>query len=304
MIIGILILVIVVMVVGGSFFVVQQQHEAVIERLGKFKAIVGPGFHVKLPFIDKVVQHVSMRTMSLQSNIESKTKDNVTITMDVSIQYHVDYNMGDGGLNSGTYRAYYMLANPMDQINAYVADALRSAIPSYDLDEVFSEKDAIAEMVNDTVSNRMMEYGFVIVRTLITQIDLPRDVQDAMNAINAARRQQEAANGLAEAERTKIRIKAQGEAEAAEQQGRGVALQRTAIANGIKESLDTIQASGVSADDANLLFMYTQWVDMMTAFAESGNASTVVLPNDFESSTSMFSQMLAADKASTEKPRA
>lgn len=245
-----------------------------------------------------------MRTMSLQSNIESKTKDNVTITMDVSIQYHVDYNMGDGGLNSGTYRAYYMLANPMDQINAYVADALRSAIPNYDLDEVFSEKDAIAEMVNDTVSSRMMEYGFVIVRTLITQIDLPRDVQDSMNAINAARRQQEAANGLAEAERTKIRIKAQGEAEAAEQQGRGVALQRTAIANGIKESLDTIQASGVSAEDANLLFMYTQWVDMMTAFAESGNASTVVLPNDFESSTSMFSQMLAADKASVRKPQA
>ena len=295
MIIGIIILVIIVMFVGGSFFVVQQQHEAVVERLGKFKSIVGPGFHVKFPFIDKVVQHVSMRTMSLQSNIESKTKDNVTITMDVSIQYHVDYNMGDGGLNSGTYRAYYMLANPMDQINAYVADALRSAIPNYDLDEVFSEKDAIAEMVNETVSTRMMEYGFVIVRTLITQIDLPKDVQDSMNAINAA------ANGLAEAERTKIRIKAQGEAEAAEQQGRGVALQRKAIANGIKESLDTIQASGVSAEDANLLFMYTQWVDMMTAFAESGKSSTVVLPNDFESSTSMFSQMIAANKSENGK---
>ena len=82
-----------------------------------------------------------------------------------------------------------------------------------------------------------------------------------------------------------------------EKAGEGIAGQRKAIALGIKDSLETIQETGVGGDEANQLFMFTQWTEMMTEFARAGKSSTVVLPSGFTQTASMFEQMLAATKA-------
>ena len=118
-----------------------------------------------------------------------------------------------------------------------------------------------------------------------------------MNEINAAQRERQAAQDLAEADKIKRVTEAQAEAESMQKTGQGIAAQRVAIAKGIKQSLNTIQEAGVSEAEANELFLFTQWTEMMRAFAESGTASTVVLPSDFNESRSMFSQMVSAGSA-------
>ena len=288
-------------VTGNLFFVVKQQHVVIIERLGKFHRIVGAGFHIKIPFIDRKAATVSLRTMKNGFTIDAKTEDNVTIGLEVSVQYHVDYARGARPQDSGVYKSYYMLQQPVAQMRDFITDALRSSIPVYSLDEVFSKKDDIAQDVNATVSEQMAAYGFTLVSTLITKIALPAEVEDSMNQINAAQRTKAAAQDLAEADRIKRVTEATAEAEAMEKAGEGIANQRKAIAAGISESLATIQETGVTAAEANQLFMFTQWTEMMGEFAKSGRASTVVLPSDFNEASSMFEQMLVAEHADDEK---
>lgn len=284
-----LIIFVIVFVALGAY-IVQQQTMAIVERLGKFNAVTGPGFHVKIPVIDHIVQRVDMRTNQSEFVISAKTHDNVTVKVRVAVQFRVQ------ATPEGIKNSYYMLADPIAQMNSYIIDALRSAIPGYDLDAVFEEKDAIAQNVQTQVTDSMLEYGYVIQSTLITSIDLPDDVERSMNKINSAQREQQAAQALAEAERIKVVTEAKAQAEAMEQAGRGIAAQRKAIADGIADSLESIKTSGVTTEEANRLFLFTQWCDMMERFAKSGHASTVVLPSDFRESSSMFEQMVTAEK--------
>ena len=288
-------IIILLLFVFKCFYIVKQQESYIIETLGKFSAIKGPGFHVKLPTpIQSIAAKMSLKTLQTDQVLDAKTKDNVTVSLSVAVQYCVAQYPGDAPRDSGIYRAYYMLSNPIAQMNAYIADAVRSSVPSYTLDELFESKEEIARDTGQQVGNIMMGNGYQIYQVLITNIELPASVEKSMNDINAAQRQRQAAQDLAEAEKIKRVTEAQAEAEAMLKTGEGIAAQRIAIAKGIKESLDTIQESGVSEAEANELFLFTQWADMMQSFAESGTASTVVLPADFNESRSMFTQMLAA----------
>lgn len=273
-------------------YVVRQQHVAVIERLGRFHGFAGPGFHFRIPIVDRVF-HIDLKTEDEHMTFDAKTADNVTIELDVSIQYHVDSTNMDQRENSGVYKSYYMLQDPVAQMQDYLADALRSQIPNRTLDEVFSEKDAIAHAIDEVVAHKMLEYGYVLVTTLITRIKLPAEVQESMNHIIASKNNLESATNDANAARAKTVIAAQAKAEAMAAEGKGIADQRIAIARGIKDSIDVIQGSNLTAEEANRLFEFTQWVDMMRGFAEKG-ASSVVLPSDFRESQSMFDQFVSA----------
>lgn len=285
------IIVILLAVAITNVYTVKQQMSYIIERLGKYNKIVGPGLHIKIPVLDRIAAKINLRTHQLEFSIDAKTKDNVTINMDVAAQYRVNTTEGEQGI----YKSYYALQNPIDQMRAYLTDALRSAVPRYTLDEVFEIKDDIAADVNETVAGQMENYGYTVASTLITSIGLPKDVEASMNKINSAQREKEAAQSLAEAERIKVVTEAKANAEAMEEAGRGIAAQRKAIADGIAASLDTIQSSGVSAKEANELFLFTQWTDMMEKFARNGQSSTVILPSNFKETASMFEQLVSAE---------
>ena len=292
MILLIVLVVVVAATVLSTGYVVRQQHVAIIERLGRFAGTAGPGFHVKVPFID-VTHDVDLMTEDEHMTFDAKTQDNVTIELDVSIQYHVDQTNINGGENSGIWKSFYTLTDPVAQMKDYLADALRSQIPNRTLDEVFSEKDAIATAIDEVVAQKMLEYGYVLVTTLITSIRLPREVQESMNRIVASKNNLASAQNDANAARAKTVIAAQAKAEAMAAEGKGIADQRIAIARGIKESIDTIKGSELSSAEANRLFEFTQWVSMMESFAEKGSSS-VVLPSDFGGASSLFEQQVVA----------
>ncbi len=289
------ILILIVILVLSTGYVVKQQHVAIVERLGKFNHIAPEGFHVKIPFLD-ITHDIDLMTEDQHMTFDAKTSDNVTIELDVSIQYHVDSTNMASGSDSGVWKSYYTLKDSVAQMKDYLADALRSQIPNRTLDEVFSEKDAIAQSIDQVVAAKMLGYGYVLVTTLITSIRLPKEVQESMNHIIASKNNFASAQNDANAARAKTVIAAQAKAEAMAAEGKGIADQRVAIARGIKDSIDTIRESGVTEEEANRLFEFTQWTDMMNNYAASGKATTVLLPEDFDQSC-VFKSIVAGKKA-------
>ena len=274
-VIVVVLVVLAVLLFGGlrtsMFFQVKTQENVIIERFSKFRRVAGPGLNLKAPFIDSITKPISLRVQQLEVNIETKTKDNVFVTIPVAVQYVVDEH--------AVVDAYYRLSDPEEQIRSYVFDTVRSALSTLTLDTAFESKDDIATTVEQRLSQSMAEYGFRIVNTLVTDISPDLRVRDSMNSINAAQRERDAAQSLAEADKIKRVTQAQAEAEARRLQGEGVAAQRKAIAMGIAEQYEMLRAAGIERSAEHLLLM-TQYFDTLQDVARSGRSNVLMLPSN------------------------
>ena len=283
-------LILFLLVVTGSFFTVKQQSAAVLERLGRFQAIRGPGFHFKLPFVDSVAGRVSLKVQQLDVNVETKTKDNVFVKLKVGVQFAV-------GPDS-VYDAFYKLDNPYEQINSYIFDVVRAEVPKMKLDDVFERKDDIANAIKAELQDAMASYGFNIVRALVTDIDPDGTVKVAMNRINAAEREKLAAEYEGEADRIRIVAKARAEAESKRLQGQGIADQRREIAKGLEESVDILNSVGINSQEASALIVVTQHYDTLQSMGENVNSNLIMLPNAPTAGSDMLANMTASFVAS------
>ena len=264
------IVVIVLAVLCASIFIVPQQQAYIIERFGKYNKVQFAGIHAKIPFVDRISTKTNMRVSQLNVQLETKTLDNVFVTVVASTQFRVNPE------NVAT--AYYELRDPAGQLRSYMEDALRSAIPALSLDDAFARKDDVAFDVQKTVGTEMARFGFTVVKTLITAIDPSPQVKSAMDSINAAQREKEATRQRAEAQRIQIETQAAAEAEKTRLQGEGQANYRREIASGIVDQIKSLQAVGMNIGDVNNVVLFNQYLDVLRSLSESNNSKTVVLP--------------------------
>jgi regulator of protease activity HflC (stomatin/prohibitin superfamily) len=255
------------------FYTVEQQERAIVERFGKFVRVGGPGLQRKTPFVERVAGKMSLQVEQLNADIETKTKDNVFVHVQIAVQYKV------GPEPQQVQDAYYKLDDPEVQMQSYAFDVVRSHIPSLDLDEAYADADTIAMHIQETLHKQMAEYGYEIVKALVTNIEPDQRVKDAMNNINAAQRNQVAASSQGDAQKTLAVKKAEGERETMRLQGEGVAAERKAIAEGLHESLEIIAQHGLDPREAMALVALTQYTDMVRALGEAGNTNTILLPH-------------------------
>ncbi|QOL32893.1 SPFH domain-containing protein [Bifidobacterium eulemuris] len=270
MLIGVVLLALIVVLLFAAIFIVPQQQAYIIERFGKLHKVQFAGIHVRIPFVDRIAMKTNMRVNQLNVQLETKTLDNVFVTVVASTQFRVNAQ------NVAT--AYYELRDPAGQLRSYMEDALRSAIPALTLDDAFARKDDVASDVQKTVGQEMSRFGFTVVKTLITTIDPSQQVKNAMDSINAAQREKEATRQRAEAQRIQIETQAAAEAEKTRLQGEGQANYRREIANGIVDQIKSLQAVGMNITDVNNVVLFNQYLDVMRSLSESNNAKTVVLP--------------------------
>jgi regulator of protease activity HflC (stomatin/prohibitin superfamily) len=258
---------------ANSLFVVRQQTVAVIERFGRFKRVAYAGLNIKVPLIDRIVARPSLRIQQLDVEIETKTKDNVFVRCIVSVQYCI--------LPEKVADAVYRLQNPREQITAYVFDTVRARVPSIILDDVFQKKDDIAIAVKNELDIVMDDFGYNIIKTLVTDIDPDAKVKSSMNEINAAQRMREAAIQQAEAEKIRVVKAAEAEAESKALQGKGIADQRKAIIDGLKVSVENFSSSvdGTKAQDVMNLVLMTQYFDTLKDIGLSGKSNTILIPH-------------------------
>ena len=277
-------------IVISSLYVVKQQSVAIIERFGRYQKISDSGIHMRAPFgIDKIAARIQLRLLQSEIVVETKTKDNVFVMMNVATQYRVnEQNVTD---------AYYKLMRPEAQIKSYIEDALRSSVPKLTLDELFEKKDEIALEVQHQVAEEMTTYGYIIVKTLITKVEPDAEVKQSMNEINAAQRKRVAAQELAEADKIKIVTAAEAEAEKDRLHGVGIAQQRKAIVDGLAESIAELKEAnvGMSEEQIMSILLTNQYLDTLNTFAAKGN-QTLFLPNNPNGVDDIRTQILSALK--------
>ncbi len=258
---------------GPFFFIVHQQSAAIVQSMGKFKRVAPAGFHTKIPFIEKVAGTVNLRVRQLDVRVETKTHDNVFVNVLVSVQYNV--------LKDKIKEAFYELDNPEQQITSFIFDVVRAQVPKIPLDDVFEKKDDIAVAVKSELAQVMDDFGYGIVKALVTDIDPDAKVKEAMNEINAATRMRVAATEKGEAEKI-LKVKAaEAEAESKALSGKGIADQRIAIVEGLQQSVDDFQKSipGASAQDVMNLILMTQYFDTLKEIGASSVSNTILMPH-------------------------
>ncbi len=276
----------------SSLFIVKQQTAAVIERFGRFIGVRQPGLRIKIPIIDRIAGRISLRVLQLDVAVETKTKDDVFTKLKISVQYKV--------ITDKVWEAFYKLDSPQDQITSYVFDVVRAVVPKMKLDDVFEKKDEIANAVKGELNDAMGNYGYDIIRALVTDIDPAVEVKTSMNRINASEREKVAAQYEGDAARILIVEKAKAEAESKRLQGQGIADQRREIARGLEESVDVLNNVGINSQEASALIVVTQHYDTLQSIGEETNSNLILLPNSPQAGSDMLNNMVASFTASNQ----
>ena len=275
-----------------TFFIVKQQSAAVIERFGKFVSVRQSGLQLKIPIIDSVAGRLSLRIQQLDVVVETKTKDDVFVKLKVSVQFKV--------IKEKVYDAFYKLDNPGDQITSFIFDVVRAEVPKLILDDVFLKKDDIAIAVKSELQEAMTEYGFQIIKTLVTDIDPDAQVKESMNRINASEREKVAAQFEGEAQKILIVEKAKAEAESKRLQGQGIADQRREIARGLEDSVKVLNGVDINSQEASALIVVTQHYDTLQSVGAEANSNLILLPNSPQAGSEMLNNMVASFTASNQ----
>jgi len=281
-----------VLLLALAIFIVRQQTFAIIERWGKFTRVVGPGIHLKVPIMDRVAGRVSIRVQELNVSIKTKTNDNVFVDLLIAVQYFVD---GEDKV----WDAFYRLTNPQAQMESWIFDNVRAKVPGMILDSVFENKEEIAKEIEESLSARLSEYGYKLVRALVNDIQPDKGVADAMNEINRQQRLRVAAEHEGEAKKIIVIKEAEADARSKELSGEGIAKQRIAIVAGLRESVkDASDALGVNAEGVMTLVLMTQYYDMLTDVGKNSRANTIMLPHSPGAVGELREQIIASIETS------
>lgn len=281
-----IILFVVFVLVASGLFTVKQQTNAVVERFGKFQSIRNPGLQLKIPIIDKIAGRVSLRVQQLDVIVETKTKDDVFVHLKISVQFLIRQDH--------VYDAFYKLQNPHEQITAFIFDVVRAEVPKMILDDVFEKKEEIALAIQRDLKQAMLEYGYDIIKALVTDIDPDEKVKIAMNRINAADREKIAAQHEGDAQRILIVERAKAEAESKRLQGKGIADQRREIARGLEESVDVLNRAGINSQEASALIVITQHYDTLQSIGSDTKSNLILLPNNPNAASQMLNDMVTS----------
>ena len=288
----IFIILFIVLVLFGTIFIVKQQSAAIVERFGKFVSVRHSGLQIKIPNVDSVAGRLSLRIQQLDVVVETKTKDDVFVKVKVSVQYKV--------IKDKVYDAFYKLDFPQDQITSYVFDVVRAEVPKMILDDVFEKKDDIAIAVKGELNEAMKNYGFDIIKTLVTDIDPDAQVKESMNRINASEREKVAAQFEGDAQRILIVERAKAEAESKRLQGQGIADQRREIARGLEDSVKVLNNVDINSQEASALIVVTQHYDTLQSVGSASNSNLILMPNSPQAGSEMLNNMVASFTASNQ----
>jgi regulator of protease activity HflC (stomatin/prohibitin superfamily) len=284
---GVVVLFLIGTILSG-FFQVMTAEAAVIQRMGKFLRVANPGINFKLPWFDQIAGRIDLRVQQLALDAETKTKDNVFVKIPVSVQYHV--------IPDHVYEAFYKLANPRQQISSYVFNVILGHVPKMNLDDAFLQQSDIAVAIKEGLDDVMKTYGYAIDQALVTDIEPDEKVKTAMNEINAAQREQVAATARGEAEKILKVKQAEAEAQSKALQGQGIANQRKAIIEGLKQSVEAFSAAveGTTPKDVMMLVLVTQYLDTMKEIGAQDKSNTIFVSHSPAAIGELFRQMQEA----------
>ena len=269
-----------------TMYTVRTYTAGIVERFGKYNRIARPGLQFLVPWCE-TVRFIDLQVRQAAVNVETKSKDNVFVTIPVSVQYQV--------VEEKVFDAYYKLSDPQRQIESYVFNSILGHVPTLTLDEAFEQMQQISIAVKKDLDDVMDTFGYNILRALVTDIVPDAKVKAAMNDINAAQREQIAAQARGEADKILKVKQAEAEAESKALQGDGTSRQRQAIIKGLQQSGEAFKGAveGSTAKDVIAMVLMTQYFDTLREVGVSGKSSTILLPSSPGTVNDLMTQIIA-----------
>ena len=277
-----------------TMYTVRTYTAGIVERFGKYNRIARPGLQFLVPWCE-TVRFIDLQVRQAAVNVETKSKDNVFVTIPVSVQYQV--------VEEKVFDAYYKLSDPQRQIESYVFNSILGHVPTLTLDEAFEQMQQISIAVKKDLDVVMDTFGYNILRALVTDIVPDAKVKAAMNDINAAQREQIAAQARGEADKILKVKQAEAEAESKALQGDGTARQRQAIIKGLQQSVEEFKGAveGSTAKDVIAMVLMTQYFDTLREVGVTGKSATLFLPSSPGTVNDMMTQIIAGFTAAKQQ---
>ena len=275
--------------------IVPQRTEAVVERLGKYSRTLSAGFHILIPFLDRIAykRHLKEEVIEVPKQ-NCITKDNVQLTIDGVLYIQVmDSKLSCYGIDN-----YYFAAQNLAQTS------LRSAIGKMVLDKTFEERESLNQQVVSAVDEAAQNWGIKVLRYEVKDIDVAPDIMKAMEKQMTAERDKRAVIAQSEGERQSAINSAEGKKQAAiltsegerqqninDAEGESEAIRLKAIANSeaIKKVAEALNLPGGS--DAANLEVAKAYVDEFGKLAKESN--TMILPADAANVASMIATAMS-----------
>ena len=271
---------------------IEESTVGIIESLGKFDYQAEPGCVCLNPCTQSIAARVSLRTRSFNVTCDSKSRDNVMISIQLTIMTEV--------IETQASVAWYKLSNPDGQIGSYAQNVVRGMLAEHTLDEVFLMRNEIEGRLQKDLEDQLKKFGYHLKAALVVDIIVAPDLRAAMELSVTNARTKQATVYRSEAEKLRTIKAAEAEAEAKRLSGVGLAEQRKAAIFGLQESVSNFEHSipGMTPKDIMSLLLMNQYFDAVKEIVEISRGHTVFLPDTSNRAMEMTEGYMAAAGAS------
>ena len=282
-------LLVIIVVLIKYIRIVPQSEQFVIERLGSYHATWGVGIHIMVPFIDRIVNKVSLKELVINFMPQPViTKDNITMSIDTVLFYQI----------TDTFAYTYGVHNPLLAIENLATTTLRNIIGDLELDETLTSRDIINNKMRANLDEATSPWGIKVLRVEVKNIVPPKDIQDTMEKQMRAERERREAILKAEGEKKSAILVAEGQKQAkileaeAEKQAQILAAEaarEAAIRTAEGEAQAILEVQSATAKGLELInkampsdaALTLKALEAFAAMA-NGQATKIIIPSDIQ----------------------
>lgn len=269
--------------------IVQQNTVLVIEFLGKFRRIMDAGLSIKIPFLERVAAKVTLRQQNFAIRGSYPSKDKVIVDVATNLIYAVD--SGPDGIKKFTYT----LSNRDQSIGAIIENSLRTYIAKETHEGILEKKEELASHIRNDLEVQFSDWGMLISSFQITEVTFPATITQAMSEVVASEQLKKAAENKGEATKIQAVKVAEGEKERKRLQGEGIALERQAISEGLKESIEIVRgATGQNSAEILALLTLTQYLDTLKSIGLTENSKIIFMDTNVNKTPDLMQQLMAS----------
>jgi len=275
----IILIVLILLLIVSNIQVVQQSRAYVVERLGAYSATWGVGLHIKIPFIERVVNKVSLKEQVADFDPQPViTKDNVTMQIDTVIYFQIT----DPKLYT------YGVEHPMNAIENLTATTLRNIIGDMELDQSLTSRDVINAKMRSILDEATDPWGIKVNRVELKNILPPKEIQNAMEKQMKAERERRESILQAEGQKQSQILVAEGEKQSAvlraEAEREAAILKAEGEAEAIRKVQQALADSIKMLNEANPNDQVVK-IKALEAYekAADGQATKIIIPSEIQS---------------------
>lgn len=285
------ILIILAVIIISGLRVVGQNTVLVIEFLGRFSRVMTAGLNFKIPILERIAEKITLRQQNFALHGFYPSKDKVIVDISTNLIYAVSPE-------SESIKKYsYSLSNRSDSIGAIIENSLRTYIAKETHEGILEKKEELAMHIRTDVEKQFSDWGMSIYSFQITGVSFPETITRAMSEVVASEQLKKAAENKGEATKIQAVKEAEAQKETKRLQGEGIALERKAIAEGLKSSIQIVEGAGAtkqSTSEIMSILILTQYLDTLKGIGAGSNSKVIFMDSNINKTNDLTQQLIGA----------